>query len=98
MYCAQTALYEKAATLRVIQKFVMLIAIPLDPPSEDYSTRPLISLEPEQNPFLVLLDAERTMEVLTLASYRTADDGVGTLHITTNIQQMLSSPIPPISD
>lgn len=58
---------------------VMLIASPLDKQFEGYSTEMPTSLGPEQNPFLLVPDAERISELLTPASYRTTDDGVETL-------------------
>lgn len=75
----------------------MLIANSLDKRFEDYNTQTLTSLEPEQDPFLLLPDADRITEVSTPASYPTADDGVETLGITTKVPHVFVSRISTMS-
>lgn len=88
-YRTRTAFYRKTVTLRASRKPVMLIANPLDEPLEDYSTGPPSRFEPEQDPFSLLPEADRTTEILTPASYCIADDRVETLYITTKKKHLL---------
>lgn len=97
MYRPRTTFYEKMATSRAIGKPVMLTASFSDEPSEDYSTGPSISTEPEHDPLWLLPSAERTLEISTPASYQTAVDAVKTLNNTTEIRQPLPPRVPPMS-
>lgn len=74
----------------------MLISNLLEKLFGDYSTRPPTSPGPEQDPFVLLPDADGTSQVSTMATYRTGDDG--TLDIKTKMQHKFYSRILLISE
>lgn len=82
------AFYGKTATVRANKEPVMLIANPLDKPFDDYSTKAQTRLQSKLELLLLTPDTARTTDVSTLASYRTADDGVNTLDSMAMIEQM----------
>lgn len=57
---ARSALYKKTSISRANRRPVMVIVNLQNGSSGDYSRGPSTSLEPEQDPFLLMPDAERT--------------------------------------